>query len=100
MSFLIRIETARTYVQLPAIGLVVAVLPAAEDVAKAQVRGIAGLAEMEPAERHTHRGSADDELVVCLQTLAAASQSMLSELPVVLPKRIILVAVRLLVSTR
>ena len=111
LSFPIRIETAHTYVQppavgpvaavpLPVVGPVAAVLPAAEDVAGALVRGIAGLAGMESAERHTHRGSAEDQLAVCPQILAAASQSMLSELPVDLRWRITLAAVRLPVSTR
>ena len=83
-----------------AIGRVAAVLPAAQDVAQVQARGIAGLAEVESAERHTHHGSAQDQLAVCPQIMAAASQSMLSEPPVVVHQRIILAATRPLVSTR
>ena len=80
LSFPIRIETARSYVQFLAVGPVAAVLPAAEDVAKAQVRGIAGLAEMESAERHKHRESVEDQLAVYFQTLAFAFRPMPSEL--------------------
>ena len=110
LSFQIRIEMARTCVHSPlvgpvaavqflVVGPVAAVLPAVEDVAEALGRAIVGPAE-DAAERHTHRGSAEDQLAVRSQIPAAASRSMLSEPPVVLRQRIVLAVTRPLVSTR
>ena len=93
-------RTCPLHIQLPAIGTVAAALLVAGDVTTAPGRVMAGVADMEPAERHTHRESAEGQLVVYLQALAAASRSMPSELLVAQRQRTNLVAVRLPVSTR
>ena len=65
------------HIQLPAIGTVAVAVLAVGTVAAVLGRGIAGLDDMESAELHKHRESAEDQLVVYLQTLAAAFRSCL-----------------------
>ena len=91
-------------IELPAVGTVAVALPAAGTVAKVLGRGVAGLDDMESAELHKHRESVEDQLTVCLQTLAVslavAFRPMPSELLAAKRQRTNLVAVQLPVSTR